>query len=234
MTQSPDKRNEILVIEDDDAILTALRGDLEFEGFAVTAAGDGRSGFELATSRAFDLIILDILLPRMGGFEVCKKVRERGIATPILMLTAAKTDETDKVTGLELGADDYVTKPFGMRELMARVKALLRRSAPAGLVKEVFTFGEVAVDFKSREVRKAGWPVDLTALEFDILRLLIERRGEVVSRDEILDAVWDDAIVSPRSVDPHIVHLRRKIEDDSARPRYILGVRGVGYKFRPA
>ena len=234
MTQSPDKRNEILVIEDDDAILTALRGDLEFEGFAVTAARDGRSGFELATSRAFDLIILDILLPRMDGFEVCKKVRERGIATPILMLTAAKTDETDKVTGLELGADDYVTKPFGMRELMARVKALLRRSAPAGLVKEVFTFGEVAVDFKSREVRKAGRPVDLTALEFDILRLLIERRGEVVSRDEILDTVWDDAIVSPRSVDPHIVHLRRKIEDDSARPRYILGVRGVGYKFRPA
>jgi len=234
MTQPSDKRREILVIEDDEAILTALRGDLEFEGFAVATAQDGRKGFDLAASRAFDLIILDILLPRMDGFEVCKKVRERGIATPILMLTAAKTDETDKVTGFELGADDYVTKPFGMRELMARIKALLRRSASAGPAKEVFSFGRISVDFKSREVKRAGRPVDLTVLEFDILRLLITRQGEVVSRDEMLDAVWNDAVVSPRSVDPHIVHLRRKIEDDPARPRHILGVRGVGYKFRPA
>ena len=236
MPQAPDKAREILVVEDDDAILTALRGDLEFEGFRVTTARDGRSGLELAIARPFDLLILDILLPRLNGFEICKKVRERGIGIPILMLTAAKTDETDKVTGFELGADDYVTKPFGMRELMARVKALLRRGAARSGEPgdpESFSFGDVVVDFKSREVRKAGVPVSLTVLEFDILHLLIRHRGEVVSRDEILDSVWDEAIVSPRTIDPHIVHLRRKVEDDSARPRHILGIRGIGYKFLP-
>jgi len=218
-----------LIIEDDDAILAALRGDMEFEGFAVTTAQDGRKGFDLATSRAFNLIILDILLPRMNGFEVCKKIRERGIAIPILMLTAAKTDETDKVTGLELGADDYVTKPFGMRELMARVKALLRRGAAVPKSK-TFSLGDVVVDLGRREVLKAGRPVHLTALEFDVLRLLIERRGEVVTRDEMLDAVWNETVVAPRSIDPHIVHLRRKIEDDPAQPRLIVSVRSVGYK----
>jgi len=229
MAKPPHDRAEILIIEDDDAILAALRGDMEFEGFAVTTAQDGRKGFDLATSRAFNLIILDILLPRMNGFEVCKKIRERGIAIPILMLTAAKTDETDKVTGLELGADDYVTKPFGMRELMARVKALLRRGAAVPKSK-TFSLGDVVVDLGRREVLKAGRPVHLTALEFDVLRLLIERRGEVVTRDEMLDAVWNETVVAPRSIDPHIVHLRRKIEDDPAQPRLIVSVRSVGYK----
>jgi DNA-binding response OmpR family regulator len=229
MAATPHDRPAILIIEDDDAILAALRGDMEFEGFAVTTAQDGRRGLELATSRVFDLIILDILLPRMNGFEVCKRIRERGIAIPILMLTAAKTDETDKVTGLELGADDYVTKPFGMRELMARVKALLRRGAAVPKSK-TFSLGDVVVDLGRREVLKAGRPVHLTALEFDVLRLLIERRGEVVTRDEMLDAVWNETVVAPRSIDPHIVHLRRKIEDDPAQPRLIVSVRSVGYK----
>jgi DNA-binding response OmpR family regulator len=231
---NPGKRaSRILVVEDDDAILTALRGDLEYEGFAVTSAQDGRSGLELAARESYDVIILDILLPRMNGYEVCRKLRERGVTTPILMLTAAKTEEADKVTGFELGADDYVTKPFGMRELMARVKALLRRGNPLKTADAPFCFADVEVDFGSREIRKGGRLVHLTALEFDILRFLVERRGRVVTRDEILDAVWDEAIVSPRSIDPHIVHLRRKIEDDPAAPRHIVGVRSVGYKFLP-
>jgi DNA-binding response OmpR family regulator len=233
MDKPENKIPRILVVEDDDAILTALRGDLEYEGFAVTTAQDGRNGLEQAVGQAFDLIILDILLPRMNGYEVCRKVRERGVATPILMLTAAKTEEADKVTGFELGADDYVTKPFGMRELMARVKALLRRGAQPKKEEGLFRFADVAVDFGSREVRKKGRAVHLTALEFDILRFLIERKGRVVTRDEILDTVWDEAVVSPRSIDPHIVHLRRKLEDDPASPRHIVGVRSVGYKFLP-
>jgi DNA-binding response OmpR family regulator len=148
------------------------------------------------------------------------------------MLTAAKTQETDKVTGFELGADDYVTKPFGARELMARIKALLRRSAPK-VEQEArdFRFGQVGIDFKSREVTKDGNPVHLTPLEFCLLKFLIMRRGDVVTRDEILDAVWSEAIVSPRTVEPHIVHLRRKLEKNPACPRHILGVHGVGYKF---
>jgi DNA-binding response OmpR family regulator len=228
---APDSRR-ILIVEDDDAILTALRGDLEFEGFAVSAAQDGRDGFELAAARAFDLIILDVLLPRMNGFEICKRLRERGIAAPILMLTAAKTEESDKVTGFELGADDYVTKPFSMRELMARVKALMRRGAPAPVRESAVRFDDVEVNFRSREARKKGKPVHLTALEFDVLRILVERRGAVVTRDELLDAVWEEAIVAPKSIDPHIFHLRRKLESDPARPRHILGVRSVGYKFQ--
>jgi DNA-binding response OmpR family regulator len=167
----------------------------------------------------------------MNGFEVCKRLRDAGIRTPILMLTAARTQETDKVTGFEFGADDYVTKPFGARELMARIKALLRRgSAAKEDVPQEFGFGDVRIDFKRRDVSKDGRAVHLTPLEFDLLRLLVERQGEVVTRDEILDRVWDEAIVSPRTVEPHIVHLRQKLEDDPARPRYILGVRGVGYK----
>jgi DNA-binding response OmpR family regulator len=224
-------RPKILIVEDDAAILMSLRDDLAYEGFAVTAAKDGRQGFETASAGTFDLIILDILLPRMNGFEVCKRLRDAGIRTPILMLTAARTQETDKVTGFEFGADDYVTKPFGARELMARIKALLRRgSAAKEDVPQEFGFGDVRIDFKRRDVSKDGRAVHLTPLEFDLLRLLVERQGEVVTRDEILDRVWDEAIVSPRTVEPHIVHLRQKLEDDPARPRYILGVRGVGYK----
>jgi DNA-binding response OmpR family regulator len=231
MSEGRSLAERILVVEDDEAIMTTLRDDLAYEGYRVSLARDGRQGLESAIDGSFDLIILDVLLPRMNGFEVCKRLRDAGVATPILLLTAARTQETDKVTGFELGADDYVTKPFGARELMARIKALLRRaSVPKDAPGGGAAFGDVRMDIGSREVSKAGRVVHLTPLEFDLLRLLIERRGQVVTRDEILDRVWDEAIVSPRTVEPHIVHLRQKLEDDPARPRHILGVRGVGYK----
>lgn len=232
MTDQETPAKNILIIEDDEAILTVLKDDLTYEGFRVTIARDGREGLDKALNRAFDLIILDILLPLMNGFEVCKKLREAGVAIPILMLTAAKTQEIDKVTGFELGADDYVTKPFGARELMARIKALLRRSE-SKKEKEArdFRFGDVWVDFKSWEITKKGKLIHLTPFEFNLLKFLIARRGDVVTRDEILDAVWNEAIVSPRTVEPHIAHLRQKLEDDPSRPRYIVGVHGIGYKF---
>lgn len=212
---------KILIIEDDKTILMGLKDDLEFEGYKVSSAMDGN----------FHLIILDILLPGLNGFEVCKKLRESGISTPILMLTAAKTEEMDKVTGLELGADDYVTKPIGAREMVARVKAILRRVGQKEDTPEIYEFGDVSVNFKSHEVMKAGKKLHVTALEFNLLKFFIEHKGEVLTRDAILDNAWGDAIVSPRTIDPHIVYLRQKLEDDPANPELIVSIRGVGYKF---
>jgi DNA-binding response OmpR family regulator len=223
--------DKILIIEDDKAILMALKDDLEFEGYEISAAYDGKEGLRLAMSQEFQLIVLDILLPELNGFEVCKKLREAKINTPILMLTAARTDEMDKVLGFELGADDYVTKPVGSRELAARVKAILRRARQEDEAGEIYEFGDISVNFKSHEVLKAGKEVSLTALEFKLLNFFIAHKGEVVTRDALLDEAWDDVIVSPRTIDPHIVHLRKKIEDDPAHPEYIISVRGVGYKF---
>jgi len=222
---------KLLIVEDDRAILMGFKDDLEFEGYEVDTAEDGKTGFKRASEHRFDLIILDVLLPGMNGFEVCKKLREAGNETPIIMLTAARTDEMDKVVGLELGADEYVTKPIGSRELIARVKAVLRRANKRGDCEGAFTFGDVEVRFRSQEVFKAGRPLHLTALEFKLLKFLIDHRGEVVTRDKILDEGWGDAIVASRTIDPHIVHLRRKIETDAARPKHILSVRSVGYKF---
>jgi len=223
--------DKILVVEDDKAILMGLKDDLEFEGYEVTTASDGKDGLKQALGGAFELIVLDILLPGLNGFEVCKKLREAGVKTPILMLTAAKTEETDKVVGLELGADDYVTKPIGSRELVARVKAILRRARKEDESGNIFKFGDVEVDFKSHEVFKRGKELHLTALEFNLLRFLIARRGQVVTRDQILDEAWGEAVVAYRTIDPHIAHLRKKIEDEPAHPVHILGVRGVGYRF---
>lgn len=223
--------DKILIIEDDKAILMGLKDDLEYEGYKVSTALDGKEGLKKAMDGNFQLIILDILLPGLTGFEVCKKLREAGVDTPILMLTAAKTEEMDKVTGLELGADDYVTKPIGSREMVARVKAILRRVDQKEDIPEIYEFGDVSVDFKSHEVMKAGRKLHLTALEFSLLKFFIEHRGEVLTRDDMLDEAWGDAIVSPRTIDPHIVHLRQKLEDDPANPKYIVSVRGVGYKF---
>jgi DNA-binding response OmpR family regulator len=171
------------------------------------------------------------MLPGLNGFEVCKKLRESGDKTPILMLTAAKTEEMDKVTGLEMGADDYVTKPIGSREMVARVKAILRRVSQNEVKPDKYEFGDVTVDFKSHEVKKAGKVLHLTALEFNLLKFFIQRKGEVLTRDAMLDEAWGDAIVSPRTIDPHIVHLRQKLEDDPANPKHIVSIRGVGYKF---
>ncbi len=222
---------KILVIEDEESILMALEDDLTFEGYQVETATDGIKGLSLAEEKTYDLIILDIMLPGMDGYEICKKLRAEGLTTPILMLTA-KSQEIDKVLGLELGADDYVTKPFSPRELQARVKARLRRSEIKSRSPESYSFGDVSVDFKKYEATKSGREVNLTRLEYDLLRYLIIHRGDVVSRDDILDAVWGrDVYVNPRTIDKHVAGLRKKLEDDLSSPRYITGVRGVGYKF---
>lgn len=222
---------KILIIEDEESILMALEDNLRLEGYGVACAEDGEQGLSMAREEDFDLIILDIMLPKMDGFEVCKQLRKEGIGTPILMLTA-KSQEIDKVLGLELGADDYVTKPFSPRELLARVKALLRRAEPIRHDTTKFSFGGIEVDFTRYEAKKKGKPLNLTALEFDLLHFLIEHRGQVMSRDSILDEVWGrDVYIQPRTVDKHIGSLRKKIEDDPSNPRHILGVRAVGYKF---
>lgn len=222
---------KILIVEDDETILMGLKDDMEFEGYEVAVADNGKEGYMLAKSKEFNLIILDILLPELTGFEICKKLREENVKTPIIMLTAARTEEMDKVMGLEMGADDYVTKPVGSREMVARVKAILRRTGMEKETGDVFEFGDVLVDFKRHEVLKAGEKVHLTALEFKLLKFFIERKGEVVSRDDLLDEAWGDAIISPRTIDSHIVHLRKKIEPDPSHPRYLVSIRGVGHRF---
>jgi len=223
--------SRILIVEDEDAILLPLADNLRLEGYEVTTATDGRQGLTLGEEKRHDLIILDIMLPGMDGFDVCKKLRQAGSTIPILMLTA-KSQEIDKVLGLELGADDYVTKPFSSRELLARVKALLRRAREPQPDIGLRAFGNVEVDFKKYEARKRGKPLYLTALEYSLLRCLITHKGEVVGRDAVLDEVWGESVyVDSRTVDKHISSLRKKIEDDPERPRHIVGVRGVGYRF---
>jgi DNA-binding response OmpR family regulator len=224
---------KILIVEDEESILMALADDLALEGYEVTSATDGLQGLEIAKEKGHDLIILDIMLPKMDGFEVCKQLRQAGAATPILMLTA-KSQEIDKVLGLELGADDYVTKPFSPRELVARVKAILRRVKCTQEQMDVYRFGEVEIDFKKYEVKKGGQPVYLTSLEFSLIGFLIKHKDQVLDRSKILDGVWgEDVYVLPKTVDTHVGHLRKKIEDDPANPKHIIGVRGMGYKFAP-
>ena len=224
-------KDKILIIEDEDSILMALSDDLELEGYEVSTAKDGLSGLSKAKEQRYDLIILDIMLPQINGFEVCKQLRQAGITTPILILTA-KSQEIDKVVGLEIGADDYVTKPFSPRELIARVKAILRRSRQAQQGMEFYHFGDVEVDFIKCEAKKSGRPIFLTALEYALLHFLIQNKNTVVSRDTILDKVWDDDVyVYPRTVDTHITHLRKKIEDDPSHPKHIISIRGKGYRF---
>jgi DNA-binding response OmpR family regulator len=222
---------KILIIEDEESILMALADDLGLEGYEVASARDGLQGLEMAKEKAHDLVILDIMLPKMDGFEVCKQLRQAGVGTPILMLTA-KSQEVDKVLGLELGADDYVTKPFSPRELLARVKAILRRVKTTQEEFDIYNFGDVEIDFKKYEVKKKGQPVYLTTLEFSLIGFLIKHKDQVLDRSAILDGVWgEDVYVLPKTVDTHIGHLRKKIEDDPANPKHIIGVRGVGYKF---
>jgi DNA-binding response OmpR family regulator len=222
---------KILIVEDDETILMGLKDDLEFEGYEVEVAENGKEGYVLARGGEFQLIILDILLPELNGFEICKKLRDEGVRTPILMLTAAKTEEMDKVLGLELGADDYVTKPVGSREMVARVKAILRRAGENGKAGDLFKFGDVTVDFRRHEVIKGEEKIHLTALEFKLLRFFIEKKGEVVTRNNLLDEAWGDAVISPRTLDSHIVHLRKKIEADPSRPQFLTSIRGLGYRF---
>ena len=214
----------ILVVEDEPTLAHGLEDDLKLEGYEVEVVGDGQSACERATAKPFDLIVLDVMLPRKDGFEVCRELRRAGHRTPIILLTA-KAQESDKVLGLELGADDYVTKPFSPRELRARVKALLRRAASE--LPEVYQFGDVELDFT-----RAGKPVEITPLEFKLLAALIRHRGRVLSRDKLLDEVWGRGVfVTDRVIDTHVTNLRKKIEPELATPRYVVSVRGVGYRF---
>jgi two-component system alkaline phosphatase synthesis response regulator PhoP len=222
---------DILVVEDEESILMALKDDLTLEGYTVATATDGEAGLIAASEKRYDLLILDIMLPIMNGFDVCRKLRERGVTTPIIMLTA-RGQEVDRVLGLELGADDYVTKPFSPRELQARIKAILRRVNQTRQAEDLVSFGNVEVDFRKYVVRSSGNPVYLTSLEFSLLKFLIDNSDRALSRNEILDGVWgDDVYVFDRTVDTHIGHLRKKIEDNPDKPRHILSVRGVGYRF---
>jgi DNA-binding response OmpR family regulator len=222
----------ILIVEDDAGIQMILRDALTSQGYQVTTADDGRKGLELAKELKPALIILDVMLPLMGGFEVCKNIRKEGIVSPIMMLTV-KDEELDKVLGLELGADDYMTKPFSLKELTARVKALLRRVEDYQEEMSVFRFGNVELDFHKYESRKAGQDLGLSSLELKILKLMIARKGKVITRDEFLDAIWgvDNLIVSHRTVDSHIAHIRKKIEENPSNPKHILSVHSIGYKF---
>ena len=222
---------KVLIVEDDDSMIAALRDGFEYGGYTVSLARDGAAGLRQASETAPDLIILDVMLPKMSGLDVCREIRKGGNTVPIIMLTA-RGQEIDKVLGLKLGADDYVTKPFGFLELMARVEAVLRRATGRPVQVESFDFGSVKADFKRGEVRRNGKLLDLSAREVRLLQYFIEHRGEVVSRDQLLDAVWDyDSAPLTRTVDMHVAKLRKKIEDKAAQPRYLVTVHGQGYKF---
>jgi two-component system alkaline phosphatase synthesis response regulator PhoP len=223
----------ILLVEDEPIIASALQYDLALEGHEVTLVGDGLEASRRARAEAFDLIVLDAMLPGRDGFDVCRDIRKAGLTTPILMLTA-RAQETEKVLAFELGADDYVTKPFGTMELRARIKALLRRAevrtrdaaAPA-----VARFGNVEVDLTRGEVRRDGHPVDVTITEFRLLDTFVKNQGRVLTRQQLLDAVWGHGFVlSDRAVDNHVVNLRRKLEAVPTEPRHIVSVRGLGYR----
>jgi DNA-binding response OmpR family regulator len=219
----------LLVVEDEPGIAFALETDLRGEGYDVDLVSNGDEASKRASSEPFDLVLLDVMLPGKDGFEVCREIRRAGIKTPIILLTA-KSQEAEKVMGLELGADDYVTKPFSPRELRARIKAALRRVAPDS--PDVFRFGDTEVDFARCEVRRGGTAIDLSALEFKLLSAFVRSRGRVLTREQLLDAAWARGVaLNDRVVDNHIVSLRRKIEPDPARPRYLLNIRGLGYRF---
>jgi DNA-binding response OmpR family regulator len=219
----------ILVVEDEPDIALGLKDDLERNGYAVQLVGDGESAVRRGQEPGLDLILLDLMLPGRDGFAVCRELRRAGVRTPVIMLTA-RTHEDEKVLGLEVGADDYVTKPFSPRELRARMHAVLRRVAEVS--QGTYRFGHCEVDFDRGEVRRAGAPVDVTALEFRLLAAFIRRRGHVLSRRQIIDAAWgEDTYVTDRVVDTHILNLRKKIEPEPAQPRYLSSVRGMGYRF---
>jgi len=223
----------VLVVEDDPAILHGLQESLRLERYDVISASDGETGYRLAHEKKPDLVILDLMLPKMGGFEVCRKLRAEKFTAPILMLTA-RGEESDRVLGLDLGADDYVTKPFSVRELLARVRAFLRRASgedKSEKLPDELRFDDVVVDFRRCEALKRGMSVELTRKEFGVLRLLAAKAGEVVSRDDLLNGVWGyESYPNTRTVDVHIALLRSKLEDNPSAPRRLITVHGMGYK----
>ena len=219
----------ILVVEDEPAIAFGLQSDLTLEGYSVEIAADGVTAVRRASETSFDLILLDVLLPKKDGFTVCRDLRRTGVRTPIIMLTA-RTQEAEKVLGFGLGADDYVTKPFSPLELCARIKAVLRRTGPTDL--ERCRFGSIEVDFARGIVRRNSDVIDLTPLELKLLAALIRADGRLLTRDRLIDDVWGPGVsLSGRVVDNHIMNLRRKVEDNPAEPRYVVSVRGLGYRF---
>jgi two-component system alkaline phosphatase synthesis response regulator PhoP len=227
----PPLKRRILLVEDEPALALTVSDRLRSEGHEVSIASDGDRAFETARADSFDLLVLDVALPGRSGLDVCRDLRREGVDTPILMLTA-RAELHDKIVGLKLGADDYLTKPFEMGELLARVEALLRRSGRALAGSGGYAFGDVRVDFRKAEVWRGGEPVALSALEYKLLAYLIERRGVVLSRDELLDRVWGyDATPTTRTVDVHVAALRQKLEPHPAKPSFILTVHGMGYRF---
>lgn len=221
--------SRILIVEDDRDLAFGLSDDLQVEGYEVEVVSDGETAIKRAHEDRWDLILLDIMLPNKDGFEVCRQLRHSAVRTPIIMLTA-RAQEAEKILGLEIGADDYITKPFNPRELRARVKALLRRAEAE--TPDVFRFGDVEVDFTRGELRRAGVPVEVTKLELKLLAAFIAGRGRILNRQQLLDAAWGrDIFITDRAVDAHIVNLRRKIEPEPKKPCYLVSVRGLGYRF---
>jgi two-component system alkaline phosphatase synthesis response regulator PhoP len=221
----------ILIIEDDPSISLGLEKNLKFEGYHVLLANNGEKGLQMAVDSRPDLLILDIMLPEINGFEICKILRKNKIEIPILIISA-KDQEFDKIMGLDLGADDYVTKPFSIREMLARINAVFRRKRKYDDEKENLSFGAVVIDFVGREVLRNGEKQDISHTEFELLKLLIQNKNKVLDRKEILNKVWGyDYYGTARTIDNFITKLRQKIEDDPNDPRYILTVRGIGYKF---
>lgn len=223
---------KILIIEDDLAILRGLKDNLEYESYEVITATDGEKGYCIIQEKKLDLILLDLMLPKMSGYELCRKVRAERNTTPILMLTA-RGEEVDRILGLDLGADDYVTKPFSVPELLARIRALFRRVhlSKSGELPDTLEFGDIVIDFKRFEAKKGNRTIELSRKEYGVLCLLAAKAGEVVSRDELLDEVWGyNQYPTTRTVDNHIALLRSKLEDDPADPKHLMTVHGVGYK----
>jgi two-component system alkaline phosphatase synthesis response regulator PhoP len=226
-------QENILLIEDEEALRMTLGDRLRSEGYAVDCAADGEEGFEKATLMPFDLIVLDVMLPRKSGFSVCREIRQAGLITPVLMLTALG-QTSDKVAGLKIGADDYVTKPFNMQELMARVEALLRRAPSKPANQGFYQFGTVRVDLRGTEATRDGKLVNLSAREFQLLRYFVEHPGATLSREELLTQVWGyTGKVFTRTVDVHVASLRQKLEPEPKQPRFFVTVQGLGYKFKP-
>jgi two-component system, OmpR family, alkaline phosphatase synthesis response regulator PhoP len=228
-------QNRLLLVEDEPGLVMTLTDRLLAEGYEVESATTAPTGLELASAGGFDAILVDVMLPGGNGLDVCRTLRQRGVQTPILMLTA-KGQVVDRVVGLKLGADDYLVKPFEMAELLARIEALLRRSAAAAAaappIGDTFRFADVHVDFRKAEVTKAGQMLDLSAREFKLLRYFVEHRGAALTRDELLNEVWGyNAMPSTRTVDVHVAWLRQKLEDNPRHPQYIITVHGLGYKF---
>jgi DNA-binding response OmpR family regulator len=222
---------KVLIVEDDQAMAVALRDGFAYEGYAVHVARDGAAGLRMAEERGHDLVILDVMLPRMSGLDVCRQLRSAGNDTPIIMLTA-RGQEIDKVLGLKTGADDYVTKPFSFLELMARVEAVLRRASKSPEAVESAEFGDVEMNFKTFEAKKGGRALELSPREFKMMKYFVEHRGEVVTRDQLLDHVWGyEGLPLTRTVDMHIAKLRQKIEDTPSDPHHVITVHRVGYKF---